>query len=378
MKALDIILSRLPNAKKVSGGWLARCVAHADKSPSLSIREGRAGVLLHCFAGCSVSEITTELGLRTADLFDRHLDLHMRAARPQRPPTADEVEAILRAHLQRVIDREAAELGHASAIITSEHINAARRTVSRLLGIALSPIAPTPEEMEAIRAHVHHALTDCSSLFSVAGAPGLAYLRSRKLHLATAYDADVKYHPDWLRCGPAAVFAIRDQNGAIVGAQGRFLDPFAKPKALSKGSIKCGAFMTPGTLASDVTGIAEAPIDAISLALSGLPSLAIIGSSNYSKPWFWPHLKASRIILAVDADPAGKKAADNLRRVLGSARCELFTFPPGCNDVNDYLCADADAFAAYVRTLCLGDAPSATGKSLQASKVQASPACIEA
>lgn len=42
-----------------AGRWKARCPAHADCSPSLSIRAWSDGhVLLHCFAGCALeSEI---------------------------------------------------------------------------------------------------------------------------------------------------------------------------------------------------------------------------------------------------------------------------------------------------------------------------------
>jgi phage/plasmid primase-like uncharacterized protein len=45
-------------AKKCSGGWVDRCPAHDDKSPSLSVKETSDGkLLLHCFAGCSFDEI---------------------------------------------------------------------------------------------------------------------------------------------------------------------------------------------------------------------------------------------------------------------------------------------------------------------------------
>jgi len=53
-----------------NGKWVARCPAHADSSPSLSIREGRDGrVLLHCFAGCDVEDVLNALGLAMGHLF---------------------------------------------------------------------------------------------------------------------------------------------------------------------------------------------------------------------------------------------------------------------------------------------------------------------
>ena len=83
-------ISRLgPEAKatKTARGWEARCPAHADKTPSLSINEGADGrVLLHCFAGCSVEAITGALGLKKADLMPDRAD---RNGRPRIVATYD-------------------------------------------------------------------------------------------------------------------------------------------------------------------------------------------------------------------------------------------------------------------------------------------------
>lgn len=51
-------------------GGMCRCPAHDDRTPSLSIRLGRRRLLLHCFAGCSASDILREVqerGLLGAD-----------------------------------------------------------------------------------------------------------------------------------------------------------------------------------------------------------------------------------------------------------------------------------------------------------------------
>jgi hypothetical protein len=50
--------------------WAARCPAHDDRSPSLSVAHSEGKWLLHCFAGCSIDAITTALGLKVSDLFD--------------------------------------------------------------------------------------------------------------------------------------------------------------------------------------------------------------------------------------------------------------------------------------------------------------------
>lgn len=54
--------------------WIARCPAHEDRSPSLSIRELADGrLLLHCFAGCGAADVLAVLGLTLADLYPEPL-----------------------------------------------------------------------------------------------------------------------------------------------------------------------------------------------------------------------------------------------------------------------------------------------------------------
>lgn len=61
----------LVDARRTGAGkWQARCPAHADRSPSLSIRDGQDGrLLVHCFAGCAHTEILAALGLSQRDLY---------------------------------------------------------------------------------------------------------------------------------------------------------------------------------------------------------------------------------------------------------------------------------------------------------------------
>jgi hypothetical protein len=54
-------IARSLQAKKVSGGWMARCPAHDDKNPSLSITERDGIVLVHCLAGCSQEAVIDKL-----------------------------------------------------------------------------------------------------------------------------------------------------------------------------------------------------------------------------------------------------------------------------------------------------------------------------
>lgn len=52
-----------------TGKWSSRCPGHPDTNPSLSIAEGDRGLLLKCWAGCTLDAITSALGIRVADLF---------------------------------------------------------------------------------------------------------------------------------------------------------------------------------------------------------------------------------------------------------------------------------------------------------------------
>jgi len=69
------VLDRLERVRQSGPGrWLARCPAHEDRSPSLSIRELDDGrVLVHCFGGCGTNAVLAALGLTMADLFEKPL-----------------------------------------------------------------------------------------------------------------------------------------------------------------------------------------------------------------------------------------------------------------------------------------------------------------
>jgi putative DNA primase/helicase len=69
---LSELLSRLPGHIETSQGrqWSARCPAHEDRKPSLSVTLGEDGrILLCCHANCTAEEVVTRLGLKMRDLF---------------------------------------------------------------------------------------------------------------------------------------------------------------------------------------------------------------------------------------------------------------------------------------------------------------------
>lgn len=69
--AINQILSRLECVRNTGPGkWMAKCPAHPDRRPSLSIRETADGrILLHCFAGCDIRAVLEAIGLDYSALF---------------------------------------------------------------------------------------------------------------------------------------------------------------------------------------------------------------------------------------------------------------------------------------------------------------------
>jgi hypothetical protein len=58
-------IAKALGGRKTSSGWVARCPAHHDRTPSLSISTGKDGkVLLRCFAGCDQSKVIDALRAR--------------------------------------------------------------------------------------------------------------------------------------------------------------------------------------------------------------------------------------------------------------------------------------------------------------------------
>lgn len=91
------LLDRLDGVRATgTGRWIAKCPAHEDRSPSLSIRERDDGALLiHDFGGCHVQDIVGAVGLRMSDLFPtREPSVHRSNYHKPRLPAADALAAI--------------------------------------------------------------------------------------------------------------------------------------------------------------------------------------------------------------------------------------------------------------------------------------------
>ncbi len=112
---IDQLLGLL-DGLKVTGQskWLARCPAHDDSHPSLSIRaldDGR--VLLHCWSGCETEAVLSAIGLTFSDLFPQALADH--ASRVRLPFNAADVLAALELEATTVLIA-ASDLAHCRPI----------------------------------------------------------------------------------------------------------------------------------------------------------------------------------------------------------------------------------------------------------------------
>ena len=105
MNTTDIV-QRLGAKRCGDNKWQARCPAHNDHTPSLSISEGSDGkVLLRCFAGCSVEAITDKLGIKVRDLFPLKPVGHYQPANaPEQTQAAEAKPAITPRPLGQILD----------------------------------------------------------------------------------------------------------------------------------------------------------------------------------------------------------------------------------------------------------------------------------
>jgi hypothetical protein len=121
-------------ARRSGKGWIARCPAHDDHDPSLSIAAGRdRRVLLRCFAGCAVESITRALGLAVGDLFERPTAPIRRA--PHRPTLGELCLALA------IEERNFREGRRIEGLLRTSEVNAIRDTIAKRYGIELAPIA---------------------------------------------------------------------------------------------------------------------------------------------------------------------------------------------------------------------------------------------
>ena len=134
-------ISRQFEARRTAPGrFMARCPAHPDRSPSLSISSGRHDrVLITCFAGCDIRDILTAVGLRFADLF------------PGPPPTPQQLMKMERERTARAALHERNRRAQRSVEGQLRKLESIRNQ----LGAKLAVLADVPEGDEVARLFHH-------------------------------------------------------------------------------------------------------------------------------------------------------------------------------------------------------------------------------
>lgn len=134
---INLLLDRLDGARKAGADqWSAKCPAHDDRSPSLSVRELSDGrVLFHCHAGCPAGEVVASLGLTLADLFPDQPEHHKR---PIQQRERWDYRALLRgllseAHVLLIVANDLAQ----NKKLPPEDLERVRKATKRIAGVVV-------------------------------------------------------------------------------------------------------------------------------------------------------------------------------------------------------------------------------------------------
>jgi hypothetical protein len=194
---------------------------------------------------------------------------------------------------------------------------------------------------------------------------GAVYLERRGLPTDLCHECGVRFDRFYYGRHQAVVFPLRGPDGKTVAVQGRLIEPPSgcTSKLTSRGGMNSGLFITPGALDSPILCIVEAPINAITLHLCGLPAVATCGAGNLPSR-LKRHALNKVVLIASDNDLAGEKAfAAAVQFFALSAPLSVKRFHPDGDkkgfDFNDQLMRDgAPALREYIARLLQQCAPS--------------------
>ena len=195
----------------------------------------------------------------------------------------------------------------------------------------------------------------------IADTPAEEYLIGRGIPADLVRAAECAYSPAWGKIGPAAVFLIRNEQGKTIAANGRAITPRPEGEKTKQtfGPMAGGAFWTPGALDADPVAVTEAPIDALTLHLAGLPAIATCGTCNLA-PWIKDRLARAvypghsrTVYTAHDNDPGGEQAAARIGANL--ALVQVRRLRPELKDWNAMLAGGLDTLREYLQGLGVCD-----------------------
>jgi hypothetical protein len=268
--AVDVILQRLEKVRKRGENWSARCPAHADRQPSLSVGVGTDGrVLLKCHAGCTVQDIVSALGLRITDLHpDARTDPPATRATPQHRPATPQ---------------SSVESGVAGADAAA---------------VAGGTVAPLPPDQEGLRACTLEAYAEAKGL-------PLDFLRSLGLSDARYVDS------------PAVRMPYVDRDGQEQAVRFRISLHGEDKFRWKQRSKLCLYGLTRRRKAYELgyVVLVEGESCAQTLWLHEIPALGIPGASNWKDDRDAAALEGiGTVYVVVEPDRGGQAVLDWLRR----------------------------------------------------------------
>jgi hypothetical protein len=272
-------VSRALKGRKSGNGYLVRCPAHADASPSLLIsdRDDGAGIRVNCFAGCDFRDVLD--ALRQRGLID-----------------------------DRAPSRDAAPVRRCEPV---EHIEPDPKALA--LWRSAEPIADT-------LAH--------------------RYLRARGLMIepppSLRFLPAAEYMPRIFL--PAMIAGLQAPDRRVIAVQITFLDPRGDRKAqgatprrtigrMHNGAVRLGP-------AGDVLGIAEGIETALAaMQLTGIPCWACLGSQRMARVAIPDTVR--EVHLFGDNDEPGRLAVEQAAKAHAHRRVVVRFPPAGHNDYAD-------------------------------------------
>ena len=298
--------------RKQGHEWKGLCPFHQETTPSFGVNPEKDGGVYHCF-GCG----------KGGDLFS-FVQEYRRVDFP--------------AAVEYVAERYTS--GH---FVTREATRPAPRTPE-----------PAPDLRAQWRALLplidHDRAAAFGCLTPETDSPAAAYLRTRGISPMFPLVSGVKYAPRWCPAGgvgkPAVVFPFWNRQGCLVNLEGRCLDGLfllpdgRKERYLSArgGRKKEGVFLTPEAFRQPFVVLVEGAVNALSLAVCGVPAVATCGASN--RPEWLPQACRGKVVYtAFDPDAGGEAGTVELARALAAAgiRSEWFKPPEDGIDWNDCL-----------------------------------------
>lgn len=150
----EAILDRF-QARRSGSGFMAKCPAHEDRNPSLSITQENGRILVHCHAGCATRDVLGAIGMTLEDLFEGD------TKEPKLVATYDYVDErgvllfqVCRYDPKAFKQRRPAENGE-----WSWHLNGARRVLFRLPAILQASYVVIVEGEKDVQAAEKFGLT---------------------------------------------------------------------------------------------------------------------------------------------------------------------------------------------------------------------------